>query len=80
MPARAQPFWHPKVIQISALNGRAWTASGLPLRSFNAANANGKLANRRQHQALAWMWERIDAGLKQSFRQNPRACAELLPT
>jgi propionyl-CoA carboxylase beta chain len=34
--------------------------------------ANGQLAARRQHQALAWMWERIDAGLKQAFRQNPQ--------
>jgi LAO/AO transport system kinase len=34
--------------------------------------------HRRQHQALAWMWERIDAGLKQAFRQNP-AVRGLLP-
>lgn len=40
--------------------------------------ANGQLAARRQHQALAWMWERIDAGLKQAFRQNPQV-RERLP-
>ena len=40
--------------------------------------ANGQLAQRRQHQALAWMWERIDAGLKQSFKNNP-AVREQLP-
>jgi hypothetical protein len=42
--------------------------------------ANGKLAARRQQQALAWMWERIDAGLKQAFRQHPpcaRCCREV---
>ena len=33
---------------------------------------------RRQAQALAWMWERIDAGLKQAFRANP-ALASALP-
>ena len=34
--------------------------------------ANGRLAARRQHQALSWMWERIEAGLKQAFRQHPQ--------
>jgi len=40
--------------------------------------ANGKFANRRQQQSLSWMWERIDAGLKQAFKQNP-AVSALLP-
>ncbi|PJC23173.1 MAG: methylmalonyl Co-A mutase-associated GTPase MeaB, partial [Comamonadaceae bacterium CG_4_9_14_0_8_um_filter_57_21] len=40
--------------------------------------ANGKFATRRQNQSLAWMWERIDAGLKQAFRQHP-AVQTLLP-
>jgi LAO/AO transport system kinase len=37
--------------------------------------ANGRLAARRQQQSLAWMWERIDAGLKQAFRQDPQVSA-----
>jgi len=41
-------------------------------------NANGKLAERRKSQSLAWMWERIDAGLKLQFKQNPQVQA-LLP-
>jgi LAO/AO transport system kinase len=41
--------------------------------------ANGQFQIRRQNQSLAWMWERIDAGLKQAFKQNP-AVRELLPT
>ena len=40
--------------------------------------ANGRLAARRERQSLAWMWERIDAGLKQAFRQHPQV-RELLP-
>jgi LAO/AO transport system kinase len=40
--------------------------------------ANGRFADRRQHQALSWMWERIDAGLKQNFRAQP-ALQTLLP-
>jgi LAO/AO transport system kinase len=38
----------------------------------------GRLAARRQQQAMAWMWERIDAGLKQSFRMHPQV-RDLLP-
>ncbi|MBU1440160.1 MAG: methylmalonyl Co-A mutase-associated GTPase MeaB, partial [Gammaproteobacteria bacterium] len=34
--------------------------------------------SRREKQALSWMWERIDAGLKQAFRQHPKVRA-LLP-
>ena len=39
---------------------------------------NGRLAQRREKQALAWMWERIEAGLKLAFRQHPQVRA-LLP-
>ena len=71
--------WHPRVIQISALNGTGiepfWE---LVLEFQRLGQSNGRLAARRQHQALAWMWERIDAGLKQAFKDNP-AVRELLP-
>ncbi|MDO8285094.1 MAG: methylmalonyl Co-A mutase-associated GTPase MeaB [Rhodoferax sp.] len=77
--AHSKTFWHPKVIQISALNGTGVDSFWASVTEFQAlGQANGKLADRRQHQALAWMWERIDAGLKQSFRQNP-AVRSLLP-
>jgi LAO/AO transport system kinase len=39
---------------------------------------NGRFNVRRQNQALSWMWERIDAGLKQNFRAQPRV-QTLLP-
>ena len=71
--------WHPKVIQISALQGTGVDTFWNTVSEFQKlVQANGKLAARRQHQALAWMWERIDAGLKQSFRQNA-AVRERLP-
>ena len=35
---------------------------------------------RRRKQALAWMWERMDAGLKQAFRGHPRVQARLAAT
>jgi len=64
--------WHPQVIQLSALLGqgveRFWDA----VQRFKSLQmANGRLAARRQHQALSWMWERVEAGLKQAFRQSP---------
>jgi LAO/AO transport system kinase len=77
--ANATHFWHPKVIQISALNGTGVDSFWAAVTEFQTlGQANGKLADRRRHQALAWMWERIDAALKQSFRQNP-AVKRLLP-
>ena len=72
--------WQPQVISLSALQGlgvdRFWAA----VSQFQALQtANGQLHTRRQNQSLAWMWERIDAGLKQAFKQNP-AVRALLPT
>jgi LAO/AO transport system kinase len=74
-----EALWHPQVMQLSALKAegidRFWDA----VNRFRALQtANGLLAARRQHQALAWMWERIDAGLKQAFRAEP-AVQALLP-
>jgi LAO/AO transport system kinase len=38
---------------------------------------NDQLASRRKHQALAWMWERIEAGLRHDFRNHPAVRALL---
>ncbi len=74
-----ESHWHPKAIQISALNGQGVEAFWAAVLDFRARqSASGKFAERRQQQSLSWMWERIDAGLKQVFRQNP-AVSALLP-
>ncbi len=71
--------WHPKALQLSALNGQGVDTFWAAVTEFRTLQtANGKLAVRRQQQSLAWMWERIDAGLKQAFRQHPVVQA-LLP-
>ena len=71
--------WHPKAIQISALKGEGVEAFWAEVQDFKARQtANGKLAARRQQQSLSWVWERIDSGLKLSFKQNP-AVSRLLP-
>ena len=73
-------FWHPQVMQLSALHNKGVDAFWAVVTQFrNLQTANGKLAARRQHQALSWMWERIDAGLKQAFRHDP-AVSALLPS
>ena len=64
--------WHPKALQLSALNGQGVDAFWAEVTEFKTLQtANGQLATRRQQQSLAWMWERIEAGLKQAFRRNP---------
>ncbi len=71
--------WHPKAIVLSALKGDGVEAFWAEVQDFKARQtANGKLAERRKQQALNWMWERIDAGLKQAFRKDP-AVGSLLP-
>ena len=72
--------WHPKAIQLSALKGAGVEAFWAEVLDFKARQtANGKWATRRQQQSQNWMWERINVGLTQAFKQNP-AVAQWLPT
>ena len=81
-PAQAAAYdqlWHPRVVQLSALHNRGVDAFWAAVTQFRALQTdNGKLAARRRQQSLAWMWERIEAGLRQSFRHDP-AVGSLLP-
>ena len=74
-----QSVWHPQVLQLSALRGDGlapfWDAVA---RFREIQQGNGRWAARRQQQALGWMWERIDAGLKRHFRQHPHV-RQMLP-
>nr|WP_315234295.1 methylmalonyl Co-A mutase-associated GTPase MeaB [uncultured Albidiferax sp.] len=71
--------WRPQALLLSALGGQGivgfWAAA---LQFQQLQMANGHWQARRQQQSLAWMWERVDAGLKQAFRQHPQVQA-LLP-
>jgi LAO/AO transport system kinase len=63
--------WHPQAIQLSALLGTGVQEFWQTVLQFKELQTTqGKLALRRQQQSLAWMWERIDAGLKQAFKQD----------
>ena len=71
--------WRPQALQISALKGQGVDKFWAAVNEFKTLQtANGKFAVRRQQQSLAWMWERIDTGLKQAFRQHPPV-QKLLP-
>jgi LAO/AO transport system kinase len=58
-PAKLR-FWHPQVLQLSALKGRARRLLGRRLR-FRQLQRPTAAGGAPQNQALAWMWERIDA-------------------
>jgi LAO/AO transport system kinase len=69
----------PQVIQISALKSEGLERFWQAVTQFRDARTGaGRLEARRRHQALAWMWERIDAGLKHDFHEAA-AVRALLP-
>ncbi|MCW5256312.1 methylmalonyl Co-A mutase-associated GTPase MeaB [Verminephrobacter aporrectodeae subsp. tuberculatae] len=77
--ARHGALWQPMVLQVSALQGQGVDRFCAAMAQFRALQtANGQLAARRERQALAWMWERIDAGLARAFREHPQV-KSLLP-
>ena len=77
--AHDDAHWRPQALQLSALAGQGidgfWAAA---LQFQHLQTTNGLWSNRRQQQSLAWMWERVEAGLKRAFRQHPQVQA-LLP-
>ena len=62
----------PRVLQVSALKADGiaplWDAL---IAQRDARVANGSWAAKRREQSLAWMWERIQAGLRQAFVAHP---------
>jgi LAO/AO transport system kinase len=77
--SHSEALWHPKAMQISALKGQGVEAFWAAVTEFKTLQtANGRLASRRQQQSLAWMWERIETGLKQAFKQCPQVAGRLL--
>jgi LAO/AO transport system kinase len=74
-----QAFAAPPVLQASALKGSGiaefWQTA---LTLHEDQRASGALADKRQRQDQAWMWERIEAGLRQRFARHP-AVRQALP-
>ncbi|WP_211218430.1 methylmalonyl Co-A mutase-associated GTPase MeaB [Tepidiphilus margaritifer] len=75
----AHPDWRVPVLLVSALKREGLDRFWETVLAFrDTLQQNGALAEKRRRQALAWMWERIDAELKRRFRQHP-AVRTMLP-
>jgi LAO/AO transport system kinase len=67
------------VLQLSALKGTGLAAFWQAVQAFAARRqVSGAFIQRRQQQEQAWMWERIEAGLRHDFREHP-AVRQALP-
>ena len=74
-----EELWHAQVLQLSALKGSGLADFWHAVERFRALQqASGALVQRRHEQDRSWMWERIEAGLRQRFRNHP-AVREALP-
>ena len=76
----ASPNWAPPVLTCSALNkegiGEFWEA----IEAYRTAlTPTGEFEAKRRHQALAWMEQMIDSGLRHYFRHHPCVQAQLAP-
>lgn len=68
-----------QVLQLSALKGQGVPEFWQTVATLrDERRASGALAERRKRQDEAWMWERIEAGLRQRFRNHP-AVRDALP-
>jgi LAO/AO transport system kinase len=69
------------VLQVSALKAdgiaAVWDAIALQRQ---AREGSGAWTAKRREQSLAWMWERIQAGLRQAFLNQPGISQRLADT
>ncbi len=70
--------WRPEVLQVSALLGTGLAEFWETASRFREVQAaSGGLEKRRSTQDQTWMWERIEAGLRERFRRHPAVRAAL---
>jgi LAO/AO transport system kinase len=68
----ASPNWQPPVLTLSAARKDGLEEFWRTLEKFRETlEAGGEFAARRRHQALAWMWQMVDSGLREGFRRHP---------
>ena len=69
----ASRHWSPPVITLSALHKEGIADFWEQVEKYQSAlKPTGEFAARRRHQALSWMWQLIDSGLRRHFRHHPR--------
>ncbi len=70
--------WQPRVLQLSAISGLGVEALWTAIQAFRDLRMrSGAWDARRRQQALSWMWDRIDAGLRQAFRGDAQVQSRL---
>ncbi len=72
------PVWQAEVMRLSALNGLGLNELWEKVMRFQQLQTDGgRWVHRRQSQALTWMNERIQSGLKDAFTQHAGVAAAL---
>ena len=72
--------WQAQVMTLSALNGTGVDTLWECVLSFQGSQlSSGHWQSRRQNQALQWLDERIQSGLKEAFFQHEKVAASLSP-
>ena len=67
----------PEVLQLSALHGDGLEDFWAAVARYRAHQQGHHIERKRRHQALAWMWDRVDAGLRRAFHAHPAVRHEL---
>ncbi len=74
----ASPNWQPPVLTLSATRKDGLAEFWQVIEKFRTTLAgSGEFETRRRQQALAWMWQQIDSGLRSRFREHPDVKAAL---
>ncbi len=77
-PSGETPVWQAEVMRLSALNGSGVHELWEKVMRFQQLQTDGgRWVHRRQSQALTWMNERIQSGLKDAFTQHAGVAAAL---
>ena len=77
-PSCETPVWQAEVMRLSALNGLGLNELWEKVMRFQQLQTDdGRWVHRRQSQALIWMNERIQSGLKDAFTQHAGVAAAL---
>jgi LAO/AO transport system kinase len=75
-PASAN--WSPPVITASALHKEGIAEFWENIENYQKAlKPTGEFEQKRKHQALDWMWQMIETGLHQQFKDHPEVQASL---
>ena len=77
-PSGETPVWQAEVMRLSALNGLGLNELWEKVMRFQQLQTDGgRWVHRRQSQALTWMNDRIQSGLKDAFTQHAGVAAAL---